>query len=104
MNKKDSLKFLQSCIDMIESASEEDVQMFQKKYERHCIEPKTFPEFELIPPVDLDPVKVECVEKSTMILPESSILQEHSEMKQIYYFGKLQIKNSQEIENAAFAA
>ena len=38
MNKKDSLKFLQSCIDRIDNASEEDIEMFRKKYDIHCME------------------------------------------------------------------
>lgn len=40
MNKQDSLKFLQSCIDRIANASDEDVEMFQMKYDTHCIEPE----------------------------------------------------------------
>lgn len=38
MDKKDSLKFLQSCIDRIDNASEEDIEMFRKKYDIHCTE------------------------------------------------------------------
>ena len=60
MNKKDSLNFLQSCIDRIANASEEDIEMFRMKYDMHC--------------------------------------------KMDYYFVGLNIKNSQENGNAAFAA
>lgn len=38
MNKKDSLKFLQSCKDRITNASEEDIEMFRMKYDMHCTE------------------------------------------------------------------
>lgn len=40
MNKKDSLNFLQNCIDRIANASEEDIEMFRMKYDMHCIEPE----------------------------------------------------------------
>ena len=53
MNKKDSLKFLQSCIDRITNASEEDIEMFRMKYDMHCMEPLTSSEFEFISPIDL---------------------------------------------------
>ena len=53
MNKRDSLNFLQSCIDRIANASEEDIEMFQMKYGMYCMEPLTSSEFELILPTDL---------------------------------------------------
>ena len=48
MNKKDSLNFLQSCIDKIANASEEDIEMFRMKYDMHCMEPMISSEFEFI--------------------------------------------------------
>lgn len=53
MNKKDSLNFLQSCIDRIANASEEDIEMFRMKYDIHCTEPMISSEFEFISPVDI---------------------------------------------------
>lgn len=38
MNKQDSLKFLQNCIDRITNASEEDIEIFRMKYDKHCTE------------------------------------------------------------------
>ncbi len=38
MNKQDSLKFLQNCIDRITNASEKDIEMFRMKYDKHCTE------------------------------------------------------------------
>ena len=52
MNKKDNLNFLQSCIDKIANASEEDIEMFRMKYNIHCREPLTSSEFEFISPTD----------------------------------------------------
>lgn len=40
MNKKDSLNFLQSSIDRITNTSDEDIEMFRMKYDKHCIEPE----------------------------------------------------------------
>lgn len=53
MNKKDSLNFLQSCIDRIANASEEDIEMFRMKYDMHCMEPMISSEFEFISPGDI---------------------------------------------------
>ena len=57
MNKKDSLNFLQSCIDKIANASEEDIEMFRMKYNIHCREPLTSSEFEFISPTDQNQCK-----------------------------------------------
>lgn len=46
MNKADSLNFLQSCIDKIADASEEDIKMFRMKYDMYCEKPIIFSEFE----------------------------------------------------------
>lgn len=53
INKKDSLNFLQNCIDRIANASEEDIEMFRMKHDMHCREPLTSSEFEFISPTDL---------------------------------------------------
>lgn len=53
MNKKDSLEFLQSCINSVANASEEDIEMFRMKYDMHCSEPLTSSELEFIPPIDI---------------------------------------------------
>lgn len=53
MNKKDSLNFLQSCIDRIANALEEDIEMFRMKYDMHCMEQMISSEFEFISPGDI---------------------------------------------------
>ena len=53
MSKNDSLNFLQSCIDRIANASEEDIEMFRMKYDMHCMEPMISSEFEFISPGDI---------------------------------------------------
>ena len=53
MSKNDSLNFLQSCIDMIANAPEEDIEMFRIKYNMHCMEPMISSEFEFISPGDI---------------------------------------------------
>ena len=63
MNKKDSLNFLQSCIDRITNASEEDIEMFRMKYDMHCMESLASSEFEFISPTDLESLHAESVEK-----------------------------------------
>lgn len=62
MNKKDSLNFLQSCIDRITNASEEDIEMFRMKYDMHCMESLASSEFEFISPTDLESLHAESVE------------------------------------------
>ena len=52
MKKKDSLKFLQSCIDKISNASEEDIEMLRMKYDMYCMKPLISSEFEFIPPIE----------------------------------------------------
>lgn len=52
MNKRDNLNFLQSYIDRIANASEEDIEMFRMKYDMHCMEPKTSSECEFILPTE----------------------------------------------------
>lgn len=104
MNKKDSLNFLQSCIDRIANASEEDIEMFRMKYDMHCMESMISSEFEFISPTDLESLQEESVEEIKMTISESSMLGTRSKIKMDYYFVGLNIKNSQENGNAAFAA
>lgn len=104
MNKKDSLKFLQSCIDRITNASEEDIEMFRMKYDMHCMEPLTSSEFEFISPIDLESLQAESVGELKLKISESSMFDTRNKVKIDYYFVGLNIKNSQENGNAAFAA
>lgn len=104
MNKKDSLNFLQNCIDRIANASEEDIEMFRMKYDMHCREPLTSSEFEFISPTDLESMQAESVEEIKLTIPESSMLGIRNKVKMDYYFVGLNTKNSQENDNAAFAA
>lgn len=104
MNKKDSLNFLQNCIDRIANASEEDIEMFRMKYDMHCRESLTSSEFEFISPTDLESMQAESVEEIKLTISESSMLGKRNKVKMDYYFVGLNTKNSQENDNAAFAA
>ena len=104
MNKKDSLNFLQSCIDRIANASEEDIERYRMKYDMHCMKLMITYKLEYISPTDLESQKEESVEEIKMTISESSMLGTRSKIKMDYYFVGLSIKNSQENGNAAFAA
>ena len=69
MNKEYSLDVLQSCIDRIINAPEEDVEMFRTKYNMHCREPLTSSEFEFIPPTDLESLQAECTKTNMRMFP-----------------------------------
>ena len=50
MNKKTSLDFLQSCMDKINTASEEDIRKFKEKYDYHCNNPVSDSNFDFVVP------------------------------------------------------
>lgn len=50
MNKEESLSFLQSCIDMVNLATEQDVKFFQEIYKMDCATPVVSPDFEFVFP------------------------------------------------------
>lgn len=52
MDRKESLKFLQECIDKIDSATPQDIQFYRKMYEVHCDSQRNNSDFEFIPPVN----------------------------------------------------
>ena len=81
MNKKDSLNFLQSCIDRIANASEEEIEMFRMKYDMHCMEPLTSSEFEFIPPTDLESLQTESVGEIKLKISESSMFDTRNKVK-----------------------
>lgn len=53
MNKKESLAFLQSCIDSIDAASDEEIALLQEAYATNCVLPIENSVFEFIPPMDI---------------------------------------------------
>lgn len=69
MNKEYSLDILQSCIDRIINAPEEDVEMFREKYNMHCREPLTSSKFQFIPPADLESLQAECTKANKKMFP-----------------------------------
>ena len=104
MNKKDSLNFLQGCIDRIANATEEDIEMLRMKYDIHCMKPLLSSAFEFISPTVLDPLQADSVTEIKLTISESSMLGTKNKEKMNYYFAGLDIKNSQGNDNAAFAA
>ena len=54
MNKRESLDFLQSCIDRINVATDEEIAVFQESYALNCIEFVESLDFQFIPPTDSD--------------------------------------------------
>ncbi len=53
MNKKESLAFLQSCIDSIDVASDEEIALLEEAYETNCVMPIENSVFEFISPMDI---------------------------------------------------
>lgn len=54
MNKKKSLDFLQSCIDRVQAASDEEIKRYREAYISNCIEQNFSSAFEFISPMDDD--------------------------------------------------
>lgn len=104
MDKKDSLNFLQGCIDRIANATEKDIEMFRMKYDIHCMEPLASSEFKFISPTDLESLQAENVEEIKLTISENYRLDSKDKVRMHYFLGGNDIKNSQGNDNAAFAA
>lgn len=59
MNKEESLSFLQSCIDKVNYATEQDINLFQKNYELDCAIPSGSSVFEFVFPMSIAEPKYE---------------------------------------------
>ena len=104
MDKKDSLNFLQGCIDRIANATEKDIEMFRMKYDIHCMEPLASSEFKFISPTDLESLQAENVEEIKLTISENYRLESKDKVRMHYFLGGFDVKNSQGNDNAAFAA
>lgn len=104
MNKQDSLAFLQSCLDKLNDITEEDIRIFQNKYEEECETQLVHSEFQFIPPFqacncDIDDMDI--IDEAMVMLPQSSL---SDEKKHTYSFIGQFNDNIQENNNAALAA
>ena len=54
MNKEESLTFLQSCMEKVKMASEQDIQFYREVYRLDCVSPTETSDFEFVlPAIDL---------------------------------------------------
>lgn len=54
MNKEESLTFLQSCMEKVKMASEQDIQFYREVYRLDCVSPTENSNFEFVfPAIDL---------------------------------------------------
>ena len=52
MNKEESLAFLQSCMEKLNTASEQDIQFFKDVYQKDCVLPTASSDFEFVFPTN----------------------------------------------------
>ncbi len=52
MNKQESLTFLQSCIEKVKNATEQDIQFYKEVYSKECIPTEKTSEFEFVFPAN----------------------------------------------------
>lgn len=104
MDKKASLAFLQSCIDMVESASEQDIVILQRAYDANCLLPLVSSEFEFIPPITEKDYIIDATEKMNIVFNDQELMKSQNKVQVSYKLVGNLANNEQEIMNAAFAA
>ena len=52
MNKEESLNFLQSCMEKLKTASEQDIQFFKDIYRKDCVSSVESSDFEFVFPIN----------------------------------------------------
>lgn len=103
MNKEESLSFLQSCIEKVNLATEQDVKFFQKVYEKDCVTPVVSPGFEFVFPTSDFECQYEI--KDIYNLITSSEDYRSSTKKEISYnFLGVELINQQNSDNLPYAS
>lgn len=102
MDKKESLAFLQSCIDSVNVATCEEIELFQKIYELNCTKLITSSNFEFIPPVDVVNCAYETSGTIKMTISETECIVH--KIKCNYNFVGIRGSNEQSDNNLPYAA
>jgi hypothetical protein len=102
MDKKESLAFLQSCIDSIDAASDEEIVLLQEAYTANCILPLENSAFEFIPPTDKDGCLVETSEE--MKIPDLECNLDVPKEQWNYNMQGVSTNNQQSDESFPYAA
>lgn len=78
MNKEKSLTFLQSCIEKVKKATEQDIQFYKAVYDRECAPSDKNSEFEFVFPAN---DKYEINDKFELDICNQGIKNDKSQMK-----------------------
>lgn len=105
MNKKESLSFLQSCIDKVNAATAEDIGVFRENYELNCNVSTVNSSFEFVMPVGENIVTCDKIdEKMSMILQEAECFKKGIFENLEYTFIGIEVANQQSNTELALAA
>lgn len=104
MNKKESLAFLQSCIDSINAATTEEIAWFQESYALNCADFTISSIFEFIPPVDIVGCLYEANEVMHMKISDAECVVDILENQWNYNLRGTCANNEQSDENLPYAA
>lgn len=104
MNKKESLAFLQSCIDRINVATDEEIAVLQESYELNCIEFIESSDFQFIPPTDSTSSLYEKNEVREMTIFENECVVERNKVQWKYNVEGTITFNEQGDDNLPYAA
>lgn len=104
MDKRESLAFLQSCIDRINVATDEEIAMLQKSYALNCIEFLESSDFQFIPPTDSDSCLYEKNEVIKMKISEIECIVEKNKVQWNYNIEGSVTVNEQSDESLPYAA
>jgi len=102
MNKNESLAFLEKCIDMVNTVTEEEIEILQKIYSNHCTESDVQSLFEFLAPSDVGNLFEESIYSNMSSIPKKYIIENKNNVN--YHSTGKNIKNTQDNDNAAYAA
>lgn len=104
MNKRESIAFLQSCIDRINVATDEEIAMLQESYALNCSEFMESLEFQFIPPTDNDSCLYEKNDVIKIKISEKECVEEKNKMQWNYNIEGFITTNEQSDDNLPYAA
>ena len=104
MNKKESLAFLQSCIDAINDATDEDIALFQESYTINCVQSIISSDFEFVPPVEVVDCLYETNEVMTLKILEEECVRVSNNVQWNYSLDGIIANNDQSDDHIPCAA
>lgn len=104
MDKKESLAFLQSCIDRINAISDEEIAVLQELYALNCAESMGNSDFKIIPPMDIDSCLYDKNEVIEIKISETECVVEKNKEQWVYNIKGSITTNEQSDENLPYAA